>query len=278
MTQLNEPLNKMSPPPEKERSRHPRRGRIALIDDDDTFVESLAEHLTEEGFDIVGFANGQSAVASLIGDEQVDVVLLDWCLPGTTGLEVLRELRQGGVTAPVILLTGLSHDTYEEAALTAGAVDFIDKARRFSVLVKRIELIADGQRPLPRPKRRQPSLVCLGALELRCDINRAFWNGRPVNLTLTEFRMVFRMALKPGEDVPYRELYDLVHGRGFLAGKGVDGYRTNIRTFIKRIRQKFHEVDSNFDRICNYAGLGYRWVAKSTERITHTTTDATTEA
>src|SRR5215469_12130104 len=119
MTQLSEPQNNTSRLLEKEQSRHPRRGRIALVDDDDTFVESRTEHLTEEGFDIVGFANGQSAVTSLIGEEQVDVVLLDWCLPGMTGLEVLRELRQGGVTAPVILLTGLSHDTYEEAALTA---------------------------------------------------------------------------------------------------------------------------------------------------------------
>jgi two-component system response regulator ChvI len=67
------------------------------------------------------------------------------------------------------------------------------------------------------------------------------------------------LALKPGEDLSYRELYDLVHGKDFLAGSGADGYRANVRTFIKRIRKKFRDVDTDFDQIHNYAGFGYRW-------------------
>jgi len=68
-------------------------------------------------------------------------------------------------------------------------------------------------------------------------------------------------GLKPGEDVSYRELYDLVHGKDFLAGSGTDGYRANVRTFIKRIRKKLREVDTEFEHIHNYAGFGYRWLA-----------------
>ena len=57
----------------------------------------------------------------------------------------------------------------------------------------------------------------------------------------------------------YRELYDLVHGPDFVAGVGEQGYRANVRTFIKRIRQKFHDLEPEFDAIENYAGFGYRW-------------------
>jgi len=238
------------------------RVRILVVDDDDEFRESLSLNLMDEGFAVTTFANGPSALEHVAAGESADVILLDWRMPGMNGLEVLRELRQRGVMTPVIFLTALSDDIYEEAALAGGAVDFIDKSRRLSILVRRIELIAEGQRPLPSASQQQPPpQVRLGALELRFDINRAFWKGSAIDLTLTEFRMVSQLALKPGEDASYRDLYDLVHGKDFLAGSGADGYRANVRTFIKRIRKKFRDVDPGFDHIENYAGFGYRWTA-----------------
>jgi len=239
----------------------PPRVRILLIDDDDEFRESLSLNLMDEGFAVTMFANGPSALEHVAAGESADVILLDWRMPGMNGLEVLRELRQRGIVTPVIFLTVLSDDIYEEAALAGGAVDFIDKSRRLSILVRRIELIAEGQRPVPSASQQQPPpQVRLGALELRFDINRAFWKGSAIDLTLTEFRMVSQLALKPGEDVSYRELYDLVHGKDFLAGSGADGYRANVRTFIKRIRKKFRDVDLEFDQVRNYAGFGYQWI------------------
>jgi two-component system response regulator ChvI len=70
---------------------------------------------------------------------------------------------------------------------------------------------------------------------------------------------VDHLASNVGHDVGYRELYDLVHGEGFVAGSGDQGYRVNTRTFIKRIRQKFRKIDSEFAQIENYLGFGYRW-------------------
>ncbi|HVM80664.1 MAG TPA: response regulator transcription factor [Stellaceae bacterium] len=236
-----------------------RQARILLVDDDDGFRESLSLNLIDEGFAVTTFSGASPALDFLASGEAVDVILLDWRMPGMNGLEMLRELRQRGTMTPVIFLTALSDDIYEEAALAGGAVDFIDKSRRLSILVKRIELIAEGQRPLPDAAQQQPAQVRLGQLELRFDINRAFWNGQAIDLTLTEFRMVSQLALKPGEDLSYRELYDLVHGKDFLAGSGTEGYRANVRTFIKRIRKKFRDVDTEFDQIHNYAGFGYRW-------------------
>ena len=237
------------------------RVRILVVDDDDEFRESLSLNLMDEGFAVTTFANGPSALEHVAAGESADVILLDWRMPGMNGLEVLRELRQRGVMTPVIFLTALSDDIYEEAALAGGAVDFIDKSRRLSILVRRIELIAEGQRPVPSASQQQPPpQVRLGGLELRFDINRAFWSGQAIDLTLTEFHMVSQLALKPGEDASYRDLYDLVHGKDFLAGSGADGYRANVRTFIKRIRKKFRDVDLEFDQVRNYAGFGYQWI------------------
>ena len=106
----------------------------------------------------------------------------------------------------------------------------------------------------------RPGSMRRGALELRFDINRAYWRGSVIDLTLTEFLIVSLLARKPGEDIPYRELYNIVHGKAFLAGRGTDGYRANVRTFIKRIRKKFKVVDPGFDHVRNYAGFGYQWI------------------
>src|SRR5215472_13462366 len=132
------------------------RIRMLLVDDDDEFRESLSLNLADEGFVVTTFANGPSALEHVAAGESADVILLDWRMPGMNGLEVLRELRQRGVATPVIFLTVLSDDIYEEAALAGGAVDFIDKSRRLSVLVRRIELIAEGQRPVPCASQQQP--------------------------------------------------------------------------------------------------------------------------
>ena len=101
---------------------------ILLVDDDDLFRESLGLNLVDEGYEVTSFDNGRDALAYL-NRGSVDVMLLDWRMPNLTGIEVLRQMRGAGVTIPVIFLTVLSDDIYEEAALEGGAVDFIDKSR-----------------------------------------------------------------------------------------------------------------------------------------------------
>lgn len=240
--------------------------RVVLVDDDDFFRESLGLNLLDEGFAVTSFSNGPAALDWFDRDGEADVVLLDWRMPGMNGLEVLRSLRERGKAVPVIFLTVLSEDIYEEAALAGGAVDFIDKSRRLPILLRRLKLITDGARPVPEvpalEKRGPGDRLQLGSLELRFDISRACWNDKPLDLTLTEFKIVALMAMRAGEDVSYRELYDLVHGKDFIAGYGAEGFRANVRTFIKRIRKKFRDADPDFDHIENYAGFGYRWTAE----------------
>lgn len=233
------------------------RGHVVVVDDDVLFSESLSRNLTDAGYQTHVFQDGSATLHHLAGDPEVDLVLLDWKMPGMTGIEVLQRLRTRKIEIPVIFLTVLSDQIYEEAGLLNGAVDFVEKSRSFSILLKRIELTLGGRRQNEAAD--QAAVARHGDLVLRHDSHRAIWKGKGVDLTLTEFDILVHLVENAGRDVSYRELYDIVHGEGFMAGEGEAGYRTNVRAFIKRIRQKFHEVDGDFALIRNYPGFGYRW-------------------
>jgi two-component system, OmpR family, response regulator ChvI len=236
--------------------------RIILVDDDDLFRESLYQNLTDAGFDVVTFSDGPAALEQITDDDSADLILLDWKMPGMNGIQVLRQIRDNGIEIPVIFLTVLSDQMYEEAALLSGAVDFVEKARSFSILLKRIELILSGAKAKSTDaelESAEEEILRRGKLELRLEMGRAFWEGTQIDLSLTEFKMLHYLVSRAGNDVRYRELYDLVHGKDFVAGPGDEGYRSNVRTFVKRIRQKFRKVDDSFGHIENYSNFGYRW-------------------
>jgi two-component system response regulator ChvI len=238
-----------------------KSGEILIVDDDGMFRESLIQNLSDAGYVAIGFEDGPSALNHLAQATVPDIILLDWKMPGMTGIEVLRQLRSQKIEAPVVFLTVLSDQIYEEAGLLGGAVDFIEKSRSFQILSRRVELILNGFKGRNGQKAgaaRQP-VIRHGNILLRCDVNRAFWKDEKIDLTLTEFRIVEYLVKRAGQDIRYRELYDIVHGVGFAAGEGEIGFRANVRAFIKRIRQKFRDVDPTFEHIENYPGFGYRW-------------------
>jgi two-component system response regulator ChvI len=237
--------------------------RIVLVDDDALFRESVSQNLIDASFAVTDLADGESTLRYLSQRHPVDLVILDWKMPGMNGIEVLRLMRERNHQVPVIFLTVLSDQIFEEAALQGGAVDFVDKSRSFSILLKRIDLILHGPKLSGETKQQgtpaATDSVRRGDLELRPKIGRAFWKGRQVDLSLTEFKIVQLLSGRAGEDVGYREIYDVVHGERFAAGYGPEGYRTNVRTFVKRVRQKFRDIDQGFEEIENYPGFGYRW-------------------
>lgn len=108
----------------------------------------------------------------------------------------------------------------------------------------------------------RPDLI-VGPLLLKFTCRRAFWKERDVDLTISEFKIVKALADQSESFFTYRAIYDVVHYAGFAAGTGVEGYQTNVRSLIKRIRRKFEAVEPGWNGIQNYAGHGYRWVALS---------------
>ena len=246
----------------------PHNGTVALVDDDSLFVKALGQNLADAEFDVTTLSSGQAALDFFADGGQADLILLDWRMPEMDGIEVLHRLRESGNDVPVIFLTVLSDQIYEEAALAGGAIDFVEKSRSFAILLRRIQLILEGRKgaqlaagdmPLDAAPRGEGKRHIRGPLELDLKACRATWHGKRVDLTLTEFQIVRELAEHVDEDLTYRAIYDLVRGAGFVAGYGAVGYRSNVRQFIKRIRQKFRAVDSRFDHIENYPGFGYRW-------------------
>ncbi|MCW2241645.1 response regulator transcription factor [Azospirillum canadense] len=237
--------------------------RVALVEADEHYREALGCRLADEGYDVRSFDRGEAALEYLTQGGEADLVLLDWHTPGLAAAALLREANARGVSAPVICLAGEADDGDEHIALAHGARDYIGKSRRLPILLKRMALVLDGTKgtpsDVPAQAESEAAVHIRGDLELRLARGRALWKGGRVDLTLTEFNMIALLATRPEGDVSYRELYDLVHGQGFMAGYGNNGYRANVRAFIKRIRAKFRAVDAEFDGIANYPGFGYRW-------------------
>ena len=237
---------------------------IGIVDDDALFRETLAGNLQDAGYEVKSWADGETFLADFGHEPVPDLVLLDWKMPGLNGIDVLRRMRAQSGEPPVIFLTVLSEQIFEEAALLGGAVDFIEKSRSFTIVQKRIQLIlggrrADGVGAGENGAAVAPGGLTVGELSLDLESRRARWRGQPLDLTLNEFSLVHALASRDGRDVSYRELHEASRGRGFHAGAGDDGYRANIRAAIKRLREKFKAVDADFDRIGNYPGFGYNW-------------------
>ena len=232
--------------------------RVFFVEDDDLFRETVADELSEYGFAVQSFADGRSLLESAeAAAVNADVIILDWGLPGTSGIDLLPELRKRGVNLPVVFLTGYGLTTNESLAFERGAIDFVDKTRGVAVLARRLRLVVKTAKP-PRNPQPDNRMVC-GKLVLRPNVSRAYWNDVDVGLTIGEFNLVHLLAANVGQYVTYRTIYDQLHYEGFVAGTGKDGYRTNVRSVIKRIRRKFFKFDSTFAEIENSTAVGYCW-------------------
>ena len=232
---------------------------VVLIDDDDTYREELALNLIECDFGVVEFGDGKSALDYFSAGQTSDIILLDWKMPSLNGAETLDRIRAMDIKVPVVILTASCDEKTEEAAFDHGAVDVLDKLRSPSILAKRLRIIAGGIKPASAKEPVAEVLSC-GPLTLKVKTHRAFWRGEPVPLTVTEFRIVCLLASHAGEDVPYREIYDVVHGKEFKAGDGANGFHANVRSLIRHVRRKFRALDNGFGAIENYPGFGYRWL------------------
>jgi two-component system response regulator ChvI len=231
--------------------------RVVLVDDDPSYLEVIAGELGDSGFSVRSFSNGSAFLEALDLVAEADAVLLDWTLPGLSGVEILERVRSSGLNVPVAFLTGRDPIGYERIAFEKGAVDFIDKTRG-------VEIIAQRLTRMIKTLRRNPTTAgppeTYGPMTFRRLTRRAEWRGHDVELTLTEFNVVSLLAAIPGSVVTYRGIYDRMHYGGFMAGYGTDGYLVNVRMAVKRIRRKFMEIDSNFTEIINHAGVGYSWL------------------
>jgi len=239
--------------------------RVIAVDDDEFFREMLTRELAEHGFEVESFPDGESFLGSIANAADAVAIILDWGLPRKSGIELLQQVRRLGVTLPIVFLTGRALAANEIRAFDCGALDFIDKARGMEILVRRLRLLVST--PSRAPEAIMEKILQCGRLVLRPRISRAYWDDVDLDLTLGEFNIVHLLAANIGQHVTYRAIYNCMHYNGFIAGYGEHGYRTNVRSAIKRIRGKFRARDPEFAEIENYTAFGYVW--GSSRSISH---------
>ena len=228
--------------------------RILLIENDLTYRGMLTDKLSAQGFAVLSFDDGASLLSALDDVGYADVILANWNLPGVSVIDLLAKLRNQGFRIPVFFLAGNPSQLDKGLVLDDGARDLVDNLRDVDVLIGRLKVVT-------RMFRRQQAdkTISFGKLLLHTDISRAYWNQSDLCLSLGEYKTVELLASNAGHYVTYRAVYDRMHYEGFMAGDGEDGYRANVRSAIKRIRNKFRALDPTFDRIENYSRFGYRW-------------------
>ena len=232
-------------------------GKVVLVDDDHHDREILSDELSERGFCVQSFGDGASLLGALDTTADADVVVIDWKPPQTSGIELLPQLRHHGVNLPVVFLAAHALPAHEVMAFERGAIDFIDKGRGMEVLVRRLKRVVEACKPAADSW--SDNVLAAGRLVLRPGVSRAYWDGIDLGLTIGEFNTVHLLASNVGRHVTYRSIYDRMTHEGFIAGDGDNGYRANVRSAIKRIRNKFRERDPAFVEIENYTRVGYCW-------------------
>ena len=222
--------------------------RVLLFDGDPIHRAALTDELSKQGFVIRSFGDSGALLGAVRDAVDVDVIVV---LPKESSLDLLIKLRRQGVNVPVIFLGARS--------LPAQAVS---KLQGLEVLARRLRSVAlESVVKACGPTDEAPhegSLIC-GRLHLRSDDRRAYWNGLDVGVSYREYNLIHMLVSDVGQYKTYRAIYDRLHYVGFIAGSGNDGYRANVRSVIKRIRNKFRALDPAFDEIESYTGFGYCW-------------------
>ena len=236
------------------------RPRIALIDSNDNFRRAMATCLRSEGFQVTELADiDYQAIVDVAVHDDVEAMLVDTDGMQISGEPLVSRLRRSGIDVPIAFISGKFNDRMEETALADGAVDFFLKHRGPTIVAKRTWLLINGTRTAGAKADEDEEIFRAGDLTLRLTCHRPLWREQQVPLTVTEFKIVRLLATHCGTTFSYREIYDQVHGPGFYAGDGPDGFRINVRALIKKIRKQFRSLDAGFEEIENIPGRGYRW-------------------
>ncbi len=223
--------------------------KVLIIEDDDVIAQGMARHLTAAGFDAVGVANGETGLARL-RYEQPDVCVLDLMLPGIDGWRVIEQARGEGIGTPIVVVSarGTEHDRIN--ALELGADDYLVKPFSMKELAARVAAAARRGTRAQEPRRGDEILV----EELRLDPRnvQAYVDGASADLTPTEFRLLYALALDQGRVLTRDELLQRVWGR-----RASHRDRT-VDVFVRKLREKIDSRAPRHTFIQTRYGVGYK--------------------
>lgn len=222
------------------------RPRILIIEDERALTEVLSYNLDREGYEVSVAQDGVEGLRK--AQMQIpDIIILDLMLPGRDGLEVCRELRAGERTrtVPILMLTAKAEETDEVVGFTVGADDYVTKPFKVKPLMQRIKALHRRADPGAEPG------DVVDHLGVRVDRvrHRATVDGKDLDLTPTEFRLLECLVRQPGRAFTRPQLMDMAIGeRAVVLERTIDVH-------IKTLRRKLGE----FDFIETVRGVGYRF-------------------
>jgi two-component system response regulator ChvI len=221
---------------------------IALVDDDRHILTSVAMALEAEGFSVRTYEDGDAALKALQA-KPVDLAVLDIKMPRLDGLELLSRLRKT-TSLPVIFLTSKDEEDDELQGLALGADDYIRKPFSQALLIARIRALL---RRREGGQEAGDGLMVRGRLVLDQSRHGCRWDGRDIDLTVTEFEILKALAQRPGHVKSRDQLLDAAYGDGgYVDDRTIDSH-------IKRLRKKFKALDPAFSDIETLYGVGYKF-------------------
>ena len=227
---------------------------IALVDDDRNILTSVSIALEAEGYRIMTYTDGASALDGL-KQNPPDLAIFDIKMPRMDGMELLRRLRQKS-DLPVIFLTSKDEEIDELFGLKMGADDFIRKPFSQRLLVERVKAILRrvGAKDATVATRTEDAKALeRGLLRMDPERHTCTWKGEPVTLTVTEFLILYSLAQRPGVVKSRNALMDAAYDdEVYVDDRTIDSH-------VKRMRKKFRQVDPEFDAIETLYGVGYRY-------------------
>jgi len=220
--------------------------RILVVEDDGAINLLLRYNLEAEGFAVDVVETGEEAEVA-VSEAPPDLLVLDWMLPGLSGIELCRRLRAGRKTRalPILMLTARGEEGDRIRGLTTGADDYVTKPFSPAELTARIKALLRRSSP-----DRLADKITVGEIELDREAHRVLRNGREVRLGPTEFRLLEFFMRSPGRVLSRTQLLDGVWGRDvYVDERTVDVHIGRLRKSLIRGRER--------DPVRTVRGAGY---------------------
>ncbi len=226
--------------------------KILLVEDTHDLANLIVRELEASGYQVLLATDGLMALR-LHEKEQPDLLILDWMLPHLDGLEVLRRIRHTSAV-PVLMLTARGEETDRVVGLEVGADDYLTKPfsmrellARVHALLRRVEQI---QKMLQTDRADTAQAIESGGLRLDPIAFRTTLNAEPIDLSRTEFDLLYLLLRNPGRAFSRAYLLDTVWGETYVGGD------RSVDNAMLRLRKKLGPVG---DRIETVWGVGYRY-------------------
>jgi two-component system response regulator RegX3 len=222
--------------------------RILVVEDEVSFSDPLSYLLRKEGYEVAVAETGPEALADF-DRAGADLVLLDLMLPGLSGTEVCRALRQRSAV-PVIMLTAKDSEIDKVVGLEIGADDYVTKPYSSRELLARIKAVL---RRLSEPEDLVPATIEAGPVRMDVERHIVTVAGRPTQLPLKEFELLEMLLRNTGRVLTRMQLIDRVWGSDYV------GDTKTLDVHVKRLRAKIEPDPAEPRHIVTVRGLGYKF-------------------